>query len=111
MELEQRSLTAVERIKQLDVERERILSEAKNEALSKAQEAVAELKALGISYDLREAATPKRKPKRQAKGGPCPICAFETAPPHDARRHRTQGDDRRPFTADELAELGLTKVA
>jgi len=48
--------------------------------------------------------------QRQAKGGPCPVCDFETVPPHDKRSHRSQGEDKQPFTAQELAEKGLTRI-
>lgn len=40
---------------------------------------------------------------------PCPICEFKTVPPHDARRHRGQ-KDKRPFTIEELHEMGMTKA-
>jgi hypothetical protein len=40
----------------------------------------------------------------------CPICKFRTNPPHDARKHRTQGDNKKPFTAEELTAMGMTKV-
>lgn len=42
--------------------------------------------------------------------GECPICKFETSPPHDGRKHRFQGDDKKPLTAAELREFGLQKV-
>ena len=111
MELEARNQTALERIKQLDAEREQILGEAKRAALTKAREAVAELNALGSPFELIEAAgsTSKRKPKR-SKCGPCSVCEFVTVPPHDARRHRFQGADKQPFTDDQLAELGLART-
>ncbi len=47
---------------------------------------------------------------RTPKGGACPICEFETAPPHDGRKHRSQGDDKKPFTNEELEMLHMTKV-
>lgn len=49
--------------------------------------------------------------QRQSKGGPCKVCEFETSVPHDARAHRSQGEDKRPFTDDELAEKGWTRVS
>lgn len=42
---------------------------------------------------------------------PCPICNFVTAPAHDARKHRGQGDKKKPFTPKELEELKMSKVA
>lgn len=42
---------------------------------------------------------------------PCTICKFITDPPHDSRKHRGQGDKKRPFTPKELEEFHMTKVA
>jgi DNA-binding protein H-NS len=39
----------------------------------------------------------------------CPICHFQTTPPHDGRTHRNQ-KKKAPFSAAELTEKGLTKV-
>jgi hypothetical protein len=44
--------SAVERIKELDAERAKIFDQAKEEALQKATQAVAELNALGLNYRL-----------------------------------------------------------
>jgi len=35
---------------------------------------------------------------------------FATNPPHDSRKHRRQGEEKRPFTQEELEELGLERV-
>ena len=48
--------------------------------------------------------------KRAAPSGACTICNFETDPPHDGRKHRSQGDDKRPFTSKELAALEMKRV-
>jgi DNA-binding protein H-NS len=48
------------------------------------------------------------KPKA-AKADVCPICDFQTAPPHDRRAHRYQ-KKKAPLSAGELKEKGLTKV-
>jgi DNA-binding protein H-NS len=48
----------------------------------------------------------------KAKGGKadvCPICDFQTTPPHDRRAHRYQ-KKKAPLSAQELKEKGLTKV-
>lgn len=82
------------------------------------QDLQAKMDLFGISQaDLGFGTTTKGNKKasgeakqRQMKGGPCKVCAFETAPPHDARAHRSQGDNKKPFTKDELQELGLEKV-
>jgi hypothetical protein len=44
--------SAVQRIKELDDERAKIFGEAKEEALQKATQAVADLNALGLNYKL-----------------------------------------------------------
>jgi hypothetical protein len=42
-------------------------------------------------------------------GAVCPICEFQTSPPHDGRTHRNQ-KKKAPFSAAELKEKGLVKV-
>ncbi len=44
-----------------------------------------------------------------AKAEACPICGFQTTPPHDRRTHRYQ-KKKAPLSAQELKEKGLTKV-
>jgi hypothetical protein len=44
--------SAIQRIKELDDERAKIFDQAKEEALQKAQQAVADLNALGLKYQL-----------------------------------------------------------
>jgi DNA-binding protein H-NS len=44
-----------------------------------------------------------------AKADVCPICDFQTAPPHDGRAHRYQ-KKKAPLSAEELKEKGLVKV-
>ena len=46
---------------------------------------------------------------KRAKAVACPICEFQTTPPHDGRTHRNQ-KKKAPFSAAELTEKGLTKV-
>jgi hypothetical protein len=104
--------SAIQRIKDLDAERASIFDRAKEEALERAKAAVAELNGLGFNYTLTNGAG------KQAKAGPgkgaikaaaCPICEFQTAPPHDGRTHRNQ-KKKGPFSAAELKEKGLVKV-
>lgn len=73
----------------------------------------------GVTYELRPArgTAAKARSGRPAKttrkvdaSRPCPVCGFNTTPPHDARAHRSQGANKRPFTAEELAEKGLVKA-
>jgi hypothetical protein len=105
--------SAIQRIKELDDERAKIFDQAKTEALEKAQQAVAQLNALGLSYKLTSVAT-KAKPAKRKEGAtteaPCPICAFMTAPAHDGRSHRSQ-KKKAPFTAAELKDKGMVKLS
>jgi len=45
---------------------------------------------------------------KAVKADVCPICDFQTTPPHDRRAHRFQ--KKAPLSAEELKEKGLTKV-
>jgi hypothetical protein len=106
--------SAIQRIKELDAERASIFDQAKEEALEKAKAAVAELNALGLNYTLtngsgRQAKTGSAKEKRPIKAAACPICDFQTSPPHDGRTHRNQ-KKKGPFSAAELKEKGLVKA-
>jgi hypothetical protein len=106
--------SAIQRIKDLDAERASIFDQAKEEALEKAKAAVAELNALGLNYTLtngagKQAKTGPAKGKRTIKAAACPICEFQTSPPHDGRTHRNQ-KKKGPFSAAELKEKGLAKV-
>lgn len=105
--------TSFHRYTQLKAEADTLFAKAKDEALSKARQAIAELNGLGFTYDIIDTDKKSKtaKTKRQAKAGACPICTFETSPYHNGRQHRAQGHDKRPFTADELAELGLSKAS
>src|SRR5262249_24200156 len=109
---------AIQRIKQLDSERSQVLETAKKEALDRANQAVADLVALGFAYSLVEGTARRmrrvgaKKAVRRAKDVECPVCKFKTSPPHDARKHRfSQGKRKRPFTSKELSEMGLKKAA
>jgi len=53
-----------------------------------------------------KSATAKAK---RAKAAACPICDFQTTPPHDGRAHRYQ-KKKVPLSAEELKEKGLAKA-
>jgi hypothetical protein len=104
--------SAIQRIKDLDAERASIFDHAKAEALEKAKAAVAELNGLGFNYTLTNGKAAKAGPgkgKRTIKAAACPICEFQTTPPHDGRSHRNQ-KKKGPFSAAELKEKGLVKA-
>jgi hypothetical protein len=106
--------SALQRIQALDEERGQLIAAAKQEALDKANAAIAELQGLGFSYRLLEAGKGRggvaRRGARTVKDADCPVCKFRTSPPHDARRHRSQRERKRPFTASELKEMEMTKA-
>ena len=108
------SLPFLDRLKQLDDERVTIIEAAKAAAFAQADEAVSLLNAIGYTCEIalapEPAATPRKTPRQVYTNGPCPICEFRTDPPHDARRHRSQGEEKQPFGDDELSGLGLTRV-
>ena len=60
--------TTMERVQELDAERAKIIADAKSAALAMAQEAVAELNALGFRYDLVDGSGPIRKRRGARKG-------------------------------------------
>jgi hypothetical protein len=106
--------SVIQRIKDLDAERASIFDQAKEEALEKAKAALAELNALGLNYTLtsgagKAAKAGSAKGKGAIKAAVCPICEFQTAPPHDGRTHRNQ-KKKGPFSAAKLKEKGLVKV-
>ena len=96
--------SAIERIRELDLERANLFEQAKEEALKKATEAITDLIALGLDYELISGSA---KPGKSApteilgtvKDVPCPICEFLTIPPHDRRAHRNQ-KKKAPFSAE-----------
>jgi hypothetical protein len=101
--------TTIDKFKDLQLRADKVRNEAKQEALAKAKEALAELKDLGFTFQLIE-----HKETALGKGtvaaGPCSLCKFETTPPHDGRAHRSQGDEKVPFTRAQLKKLGLQKL-
>jgi hypothetical protein len=104
-------MSVLEKLKQLDDQRNKLLDEAKAEALANARKAIDELNALGFNYALTEEGSAKGKKvsaaKRPMQDIPCKICKFKTTPLHDARAHRSQ-ETKKPFNKAELAERGLT---
>jgi hypothetical protein len=113
MEIEMAEKDPIARIKELDVEKSKLIESAKSEALERAKQAVADLNALGFAYSLAQASVAKRARKAMGRipsDNPCRICGFRTNPPHDARKHRFSKAKKRPFNAKELTDLRLRKV-
>jgi hypothetical protein len=101
---------ALEQIKKLDDQRTKLLDQAKHEAMTRAQEALDDLNALGFAFVISEGNRQGRKSMRQKKDVPCPICKFKTSPAHDGRQHRAQGNKKQPFSSSELSSMGYSKV-
>ncbi len=106
--------SALEQVRKLREQADKLMDEAKAEALGKVEKGIEDLNSLGFHYRLVEAEEPARRTRekvsaRQKSDGPCPICNFKTDPAHDGRRHRSQ-EPKKPFTAAELKEMSITKV-
>lgn len=104
---EVKKVSVLDQLKKLDEQREKLLSDAKEEALTKAKAAIAELNELGFAYKLTQgdgAVRAKGTRNTDPAKKHCPICDMNG---HDGRAHRAQGDKKKKFTAAELKELGL----
>ena len=109
--------SAIEEIKELKAQLESKTEQAKSEALDRASDAIGFLRELGLDNDtiLKELGFRGRAKTKESREGAapkdesCPICHFRTDPPHDGRSHRGQ-TKKRPLTAEELEQKGLTKV-
>lgn len=118
-EKKEKTMSVLDQLKKLDEQRAALLATAKEEALKKVEAGIADLNSLGFSYVLVEGGDQpfplKKKPstgatRQRDPNAPCSVCNFVTTPAHDARKHRAQGDNKKPFTPKELADLGLAKV-
>jgi hypothetical protein len=109
--------SVLDEVKELKARIESMTAQAKAEALDKASEAIGFLRELGLDNDtiLKELGFRGRAAAKGSREGrppgdePCPICHFRTDPPHDGRSHRGQ-TKKRPLTAEELEQKGLTKL-
>jgi uncharacterized protein YfaQ (DUF2300 family) len=113
---EKKMASVLDQLKELDKKRAELLSNATAELKKKAEDAISELNALGFNYRLVEDDQKPSKGKGGGAGKPrqkkdCTICKFGTEPHHDGRHpaHRDQGENKKPFTASQLKELGLEK--
>ncbi len=103
--------TALERIRQLEAEKKSILEEAKTELFEQIGSAINGLADIGLYYKVVETeqkSTPNKRMKT-GKARSCPLCQFDTVPPHDGRTHRSQST-KKAFSEAELKDLGMTKA-
>ena len=107
--------TVIDQIRALEEQRSALITDAKDQALEVIHTQIDTLRELGFEYELSAKSGKRTKPATRTRKptghpqGECPICGFETDPPHDARHHRGQ-EPKRPFTDLELAERGFTKL-
>lgn len=109
----------IDKIRELDEEKAKLIEGAKKEAIAKAEAAIAELNSLGFNYQLREVDASRAQASGKTRQGakqidpnrPCSICNFITDPPHDGRSHRGQKESKRPFTDEELQALNMKRIS
>jgi hypothetical protein len=98
---------------------EALIGKAKDEAIDSINQQIETLRELGFRYVLVPEDEPRAAaPRAQRATGtrtkdpnkPCSVCGFVTVPPHDGRVHRSQGDNKKPFTDAQLAGLGLKRA-
>lgn len=103
---------AIDKLKQLDAERQALIESVKEEHLQVIDAAIKALAEIGLYYEVivvSDVAPKTAKQVRTKKGGPCKECKFETLPPHDGRAHRKQ-NPKAPFSDAELKKLGLKRI-
>jgi hypothetical protein len=117
----------IEKIKDLQLQIEKLQSKAKEEAIDKlkaieselsiipADSLLSVLRAAGHYFEIAGVGKSGKKKSagrgQQKPGTECPDCKFATDPPHNGRQHRSQGKGKhKPFTGAELTKLGLKKV-
>ena len=91
--------TTLEKIKELEERTQKLKTDAKQEALARANEAIGELRALGFDYKLASSRTKMEAAKGSVSDEPCPICKFKTDPPHDGRKHRGTSSQSTLYTS------------
>ena len=121
------AITYMDQLKKLDEQqanieqqRQKLQAAAHDEGMKAVTTAIEALNDLGYSYRVMETKGPKMvTPKKgtgtgtgkgtMAIGKVCPICQFATNPPHDKRAHKNQ-PTKRPFTAEEMTEVGRVRI-
>jgi DNA repair exonuclease SbcCD ATPase subunit len=114
----------LEEVKRLKSDYEQLVQQVRSELLDQIDRAIAQLEELGYNYTVQETARATRtfgrrtvisgiqlRPAPSANfdaGKKCRVCGTAG---HDGRAHRRQRGGRKPFTFDELAQLGLRPPA
>ena len=81
-----------------------------NPLKEKAEEAKREVDSLIAQYQRMTDAGKRRIKRPPREDRPCKVCNFLTKPHHDKRGHRSQGKDKKPFTASELTSKGMERL-
>jgi hypothetical protein len=102
-------MTKAEQVLKQIADIESLRGEAIQEILGQRKALDDQLKTLGYEDGLRKRPQGGRRTIDPTK--PCTICKFITDPAHDSRKHRGQGDKKRPFTPKELEEHHMVKLA
>lgn len=104
----------MDQIKRLQDQINSLQSEARDQLIAQANQAIRDLNHMGFDYRLVQGGERGRSAGKATRlsdpDRPCPVCKFRTTPFHDARTHRRQGSNKKAFTADELRELGLKRT-
>jgi hypothetical protein len=113
----------IETWKEFERQRIEMREQLRQDAMSRAEQAIADLAEIGFHYYLGETEKSVRPAKRAKQrtstdksarhkpsaDKPCPICEYRTDPPHDRRSHRMQ-KRKRAFTDKELEAARMTRV-
>jgi hypothetical protein len=102
-------LTPAQQIEKHKSQIAEIAATIKEEALRKANEAIAEMKTIDLNYVFCEEGEKPSGVKKGAQTGQCLICKFMTNPPHGGRTHKSQ-TEKRAFTDEELKQRNLVRV-
>ena len=109
--------SAVDKVRELDTQRARLIAAAKAEVMKKVERAIKELDDLGFTYKLvadGDRRTVLKKAKRgegraESKMDLARYASFQLYRAHDARTHRGQ-TKKAPFTSQELVERGFRRT-
>jgi hypothetical protein len=114
----------LDEVKRLKSDYEQLALQLRDELLDQIERAITQLEELGYNYTVQQAPQLNRTAGRRIgltgmqlrptpsanfdAGKKCRVCGTSG---HDGRAHRRQRGGRKPFTFDELAQLGLRPPA
>lgn len=114
----------LDEVKRLKSDYDQLVQHVRTELLEQIDQAITQLRELGYNFTLQESIQTARGNGRRSvtpgvqlrptpsanydAGKKCRVCS---AAGHDGRAHRRQRGGRKPFTFDELTQLGLRPPA